>query len=526
MAGAGSVRVLGSWQNAGRSFARRVLPKNVRFGLRRASKSGKRSLAHVYWWSVSLAQLGWNRVRGRRPLHLVVTGLDESDVADVHERIRAWVAAPAFVPGAETPALETIRVWKRWIVTRDTEDLFRVQEIVKGLGRFRDILVLVVIRDPRDWVSCADERFGGQAPIGYDYRLVRSGSAVSYTGRGIAALHEAVETMNASGIRMLMIRHEDLDVEAAGLRSLLAFGTGMFRPGDVSESVGFAHDAPLKVGVVPGRVAIGGEAGSRESLQAARPAWISRDRLLRVWRHVNLFPDLEKIARRWGYPALSEVTSAASLIEADPHDRVGTIVAFHTDDEIYREEARRFVARLRELGLAYDLTVVPPRSEWVENCAMKPEFLLQVRRRLRGPLLYLDVDAYVHRNPWPYLAQYDGDMAVYVNSTGDLGSATILIEDTANALSIIERWVEEQRKQPKVYDQKVLQAVIEQPESQGTKPAFRVQRLPPTMCHICDRLDDVLHGEIIIEQLQVSRVKKRGKRGAAMEARISALRSQ
>lgn len=512
-------RLFGDWHNAGRSLAKRLLPTSVRFGLRRASRSGKRSLAHAYWWSISLAHLGLNRILGRRPLHLVITGVDESDLADVQERIRAWVAPPAFVPGAETPALETIRVWKRWIVTRDAEDLFRAQEIVKGLGRFRDIVVLVVIRDPRDWVSCADERFGGQAPIGYDYRLVRSGSAVSYTGRGISALPEAVETMEAPGIRMLVIRYEDLDGEAAGLRSLLAFGTGMFRPGDVSEPVGFAHGAPLTVGAALGRAA----AASRASQQAAPPAWISQDRLLRVRRQVNLFPDLEKIATRWGYPALSEVTSNSSLIEAEPHDRVGTIVAFHTDDEIYREEARRFVARLRELGLAYDLTVVPPRSEWVANCAMKPEFLLEVRKRLRGPLLYLDVDAYVHRDPWPYLYLYDGDMAVYVNSSGDLASGAILIHDSPDAQLILERWVDEQKDQPDVYDQKILQAVIERSVDGTHSSEFRVQRLPPNLCHIFDRRQETLYGDLLVEQLQVSRVVKRGKRGAAMEARIAAL---
>ena len=506
--------LLGKAHNVGLSVARRGLLKSARAGLRWASRSGTRSLAHAYWWGISLAQVGWNRILGRRPLHLLVTGLGESDVADVHERIRAWVGAPAFVPGAETPALETIRVWKRWIVTRDTDDLFRVQEIVKDLGRFRDIIVLVIIRDPRDCVSCADEQFDGQAPIGYDYRLVRSHSAVSYTGRGIAAMHEAVKTMEAYGVRMLMVRYEDLDGEVAGLRNRLAFGTGMFQPEGVSEPVGFFHDAPPQDGSTDGT----------ESQQTARPAWTSQDRFLRVQRQVNLFPDLEKIATRWGYPALSEVAASHSLLGTEPHHRVGTIVAFHTDDEVYREEARRFAARLRELGLAYDLTVVPPRSEWVANCAMKPEFLLEVRKRLRGPLLYLDVDAYVHRDPWPYLSQYDGDMAVYVHGAGHLVSATILIDDTPGALLILKRWVDEQKGKPHVYDQKVLQDVIERAEDGEDGMPFRVQRLPPNLNYICDRPNELLCGDVIIEQLQVSRVVKRGKRGEAMEARITALR--
>ena len=43
---------------------------------------------------------------------------------------------------------------------------------------------------------------------------------------------------------------------------------------------------------------------------------------------------------------------------------------------------------------------------------MKPGVLVGMRRKHRGPMLYVDVDAVFHRNPWPSLAALDCDIAV------------------------------------------------------------------------------------------------------------------
>ncbi len=59
---------------------------------------------------------------------------------------------------------------------------------------------------------------------------------------------------------------------------------------------------------------------------------------------------------------------------------------------------------------------------------------------MSGPLLYIDVDAFVHNDPWPYLSQFDGDMAAVFYNNAQLNSATLLINDTKNAREVLSRW--------------------------------------------------------------------------------------
>lgn len=201
----------------------------------------------------------------------------------------------------------------------------------------------------------------------------------------------------------------------------------------------------------------------------------------------------------------------------------GTIVAFHTDDDFYTEEATRCRARLEQLELPHDFTSVPKNGNWVENCALKPEFLLDVRQRLRGPLLYIDVDAFVHRNPWPYLSSYDADMAAYIHSDSELISCTLFLNDTPATLDLLSEWVARQKMAPRVWDQKVLQDIIVGNEAE--EQDFIFQRLPPNFAYICDKYYDHVHGQPIIEQLQASRIVKRGRRGDRMARRIDELKT-
>ena len=106
-------------------------------------------------------------------------------------------------------------------------------------------------------------------------------------------------------------------------------------------------------------------------------------------------------------------------------------------------------------------------------------------------------------------------MGAVVYENGQLNSATLWINDTPGARTILERWAEaaHERRRHDVGDllptgengdQGVLRFVVEA-EEELQQPAFRFARLCPNLATIFDRTDEFRVGPIAIEQLQVSR---------------------
>jgi hypothetical protein len=195
------------------------------------------------------------------------------------------------------------------------------------------------------------------------------------------------------------------------------------------------------------------------------------------------------------FPTESEI-----IISPNAH---GKIVGFYTSNSFYEQEAARMAASARRLGLRVHTTAVSSAGSWVRNAALKPTFLLEARKKHRGPLLYVDVDAVFHRDPWPVLMTYGDDVAVY-READRLISATILLNDTPATLSLLEVWKERCDKDPEIWDQVVLQQILDEDRATGSRQ-YRVGELPASFCWIFDRLTNEKTDAVYIEQLQASR---------------------
>ncbi|CDM58088.1 hypothetical protein LPU83_2432 [Rhizobium favelukesii] len=190
----------------------------------------------------------------------------------------------------------------------------------------------------------------------------------------------------------------------------------------------------------------------------------------------------------------------------------GKIVGFYTSNTFYEHEAARMVASAKRLGLLVHTTVVDSTGSWVRNAALKPTFLLEARRAHRGPLLYVDVDAVFHRDPWPVMTTFSCDLAVY-REEDRLISATILLHDTPATLRLLEVWKQRCDQDPEIWDQIVLQEILDEDRA-SESPQYQVGELPPSFCWIFDRLSNAKSDAVYIEQLQASRqAKAHEKRG-------------
>lgn len=154
----------------------------------------------------------------------------------------------------------------------------------------------------------------------------------------------------------------------------------------------------------------------------------------------------------------------------------GKIVGFYTSNTFYEHEAARMVASAKRLGLLVHTTVVDSTGSWVRNAALKPTFLLEARREHRGPLLYVDVDAVFHRDPWPIMTTFSCDLAVY-READRLISATILLHDTPATLRLLEVWKERCDQDPEIWDQIVLQEILDEDRA-SESPQYQVGELP------------------------------------------------
>ncbi len=189
----------------------------------------------------------------------------------------------------------------------------------------------------------------------------------------------------------------------------------------------------------------------------------------------------------------------------------GVVVAFFTRNSIYEMEKNRLLRSAQRLGLAIDAEPIASSGSWVRNASMKPSVLVAMRRKHRGPMLYVDVDAVFHRDPWPALTELDCDIAAYYEPEGHLLSGTLFINQTPAAAALLQAWAQACAENPDEWDQRVLERLLAD-DAARAEPRYRLARLPVAYCWIFDKTDNAPCDEIYVEHLQASREATQRKR--------------
>ena len=435
-------------------------------------------------------------------VHLVITGPDALAMQAIAEGITESSSTLKVHSGR---AAETSHCYRRVVLSTSLEDLTDSSGVMATVGRFRRVIVLAATADPRDMVCARDSRLPHQWLDGFDYRFhFGPHGTKSFTEPGVLPRFAGLDEWKAAALaNVVTISREELssDASAALARVAQLFPSGL-----------------------------GGVARRLSTLGISLPklsSWSdSKESTKRVVQQVALAPGLETRSVELGYPALRSITKSRA-----PKVNRGTIVAFHTPDEVYRTEAARLKKTLEALGLDYQFFEVSPETNWVRTTLLKPSWILDARKKLSGPLLYIDVDALVHQDPWPYLAQYDADLAAFVFPNGEFASGTILINDTSGARKLLRRWLEgssdrrdadrgDLAQTGENGDQGVLRQVVKLSEEKNVRESF--QRFPVNLTYIFDREGWYFtHGPVLIEHLQASRESTHhAKRLARRRARL------
>lgn len=172
---------------------------------------------------------------------------------------------------------------------------------------------------------------------------------------------------------------------------------------------------------------------------------------------------------------IAEVEPIASPVTP----RTLTVICFATRGTAYEEEARRLVESAERHGVRVHLETPEPAGSWVQNCAMKGPFVLEMLRKIGGPVLWLDADAEI-KGPLDFFGTIDADVAAYRSPTGELLSGTVYLSGSPASIALAERWAELCRTESGTWDQKLLDRAI------ADTPHATVAQLPLGYCKIFD----------------------------------------
>ena len=442
-----------------------------------------------------------NVVRGPA-IHILVTGPDDVTMSAIVNSMKSSGGRLSRV--VNVPASQTSTNFSRLVVTSSLTDLTQASNVLSTVGRYRQVIVVAATADPRDLVCARSPELPHQWAEGFDYRFhLGPDGTKSLTEPGVLPRLEGLdEWASASRATVVSVKRENLIDDPAGAMQTLT------------------QALPTSPSCLRSAVA---------SLMPSLPTssrWNeSAETKARVAQQVALAPALEERALTLGY----------STKAPKPRKKLseGTIIAFHTPDKVYRAEAARLKKTLDALGLRYHFFEVSPEKNWVRTTLLKPSWISRAREELSGPLLYIDVDALVHADPWPYLSQFEGDLSAFVFPNGQFASGTLLVADTPGARDFLTQWNDwAQRRLAEDNntlshagddgDQGALSDLVRSSEQLGG--SLRFNRLPVNLTHIFDRVDWYFtYGSILIEHLQASREHVRDRRLTRRRQRLSEL---
>lgn len=183
------------------------------------------------------------------------------------------------------------------------------------------------------------------------------------------------------------------------------------------------------------------------------------------------------------------------------------VVGYYTTDSTYQDHAQLLKKSLDRFGIAYDFIEIAP-ADWLKATAFKPTAILELMEKHQQPVLYLDVDSVIHENVADFFAALQADVAAHYKDDHELISSTVYFDYNPSALKLLNRWKEEMVRTPDIWDQKVLQNLIESPEFN----ALTLKKLPPEFTYIFDLTKKTYPNLTpVVEQLQASRESRHEK---------------
>jgi len=164
----------------------------------------------------------------------------------------------------------------------------------------------------------------------------------------------------------------------------------------------------------------------------------------------------------------------------------------------YKNEASKLRQSLETLGLNYHVAGIEDQGSWDANTHYKPIFIKQQIQN-QSAVVWLDADCMVLQEPKLFF-QIDCDVAFHRFKGKELLSGTVFFKNTVKTVELLDRWIEINKENPEIFDQKNLDTAIKSISD------ISIIELPPEYCFIFDLSKDYYPMvNPIIEHYQASR---------------------
>lgn len=185
------------------------------------------------------------------------------------------------------------------------------------------------------------------------------------------------------------------------------------------------------------------------------------------------------------------------------------IIAYYCGHPIYADSSKRLIKSMNNFNIKYDVVELHNYGNWYSNMQMKPVFIKQMLEKHDCSLVYVDIDAEFLKYPslFDTLVNKPINIAVHVldhskrrrnTHPPEMLSGTIFMNRNNKTISIVDEWITECHKDPKLWDQRALDTVLKN---------YGYYSLPEEYCTIFDYMADVK--DPVIKHYQASRIAKR-----------------
>lgn len=128
-----------------------------------------------------------------------------------------------------------------------------------------------------------------------------------------------------------------------------------------------------------------------------------------------------------------------------------TVISFYTDrpttskdtdtSTYYSDHAKRLKIELSNNSLNYDIRELPSKNNYMQNCLLKPKFILNLLEEKKLPVLWMDIDCIIKDFPYDF-ADCEYDMCIVKRSDDISESCFIYFNYTPGSLKFINEWKE------------------------------------------------------------------------------------
>lgn len=120
-----------------------------------------------------------------------------------------------------------------------------------------------------------------------------------------------------------------------------------------------------------------------------------------------------------------------------------TLISFYTNDWKYPGYARNMKRACGNLGIAHDIRQLKTTGSYLNNCCLKPKFILDMLEEKKSPVLWVDVDAIIYKK----IKEFDGSFDFAVRTMPAHRSrkwhvGTMWFNYTPAMISFMKRWIE------------------------------------------------------------------------------------